>query len=1153
MTERRIRVRLLGGLEITVGDGDPIDVGPMRCRAVLATLALLPSEAVTVSRIIHSIWGDDPPRTAEKTLQSYVSVLRRSLEPHGIAIDRVGAAYMLRVDRAAVDAWRFEQHLARGDEAAALAEWRGEPLAGLDVPGLEAVLSGMIERRQAAVESHLGRLIDQGRAGDAIGQLTELTAEHPYRESQWALLMTALYKVGRQADALQAFATARRHLVDELGIEPGPQLRELEAAVLRQDESLSARPALAEQAEPASGDEGERRTTMAFLFTDIEGSTRRWEQYPDTMMDVVARHDAEIDTVVNEHGGEVFHRSGDGVIASFHRVSDAVTAAVAVQRRMATIDWSAVGGLRVRAVVHVGRIVVRRGEPFGWALNFGSRLMSTGHGGQIILSEATVDVVDGQLDEAFSIVSLGTTRLRDIARPTAVFQLRAPGLDADFPPLRTKMGVRRLPPPATSTVGRDEEIAALVRDIRAHRMVTIVGPTGAGASRLALVAALETAEIFTDGAVRTDLAGVSPDAVVDAIATSLHVSARQRQSAERSIIEWLSEQELLLVWDHCDRTTAVVRQLIAGIEREAPGVTIICTSGRSLGLEGERVHRLGPLSIDAAAALFRERAAAVGAPVEDDDALRSLCERLDRIPLSIEVAAANAAIYTVKDLRELLDARDTPRRDESPLISASMFDAISVAVGSLAPDLQIMLRAAATFAGPFDRTAFAVVCAPHRAPLDVGSALGELVDRSLVQVEDGDGERYFRVLDSVARVVNERIEVGQGAGADVESRFRSWVATFVTAAAAGLRGSDEAAWTLRIARQFPNVRAGFERSLAANDLRSAASICTELWDYGFMRFNDEYLRWSVRLLDTFPTGDPSLLGPVYGAAAFGAWLRDELELVVEWANRAIDLERELGLAFDLTARLALVSAVTYSRAGRADPALMTELADHQRARPELYFHVNVEVQNSIMASWLGRPTIAVEHGVTALKLARQSQNPSSVAFALWALGSALEGDDPTQAETLLGTSLETAREVGNDWLTALVQMWLAQMRRRTSSALDAVPILLDLLDLLRRAGHYSHLWTALRTCGLVLGDLGDDRLAIQLHAWVRDARLAMPALPADRETAEDHYQRVLATRGEDWVRRSELMTGTWTLDSALATVKTALEACLEAGAGRTAT
>ncbi len=1140
MNRQRVRIRLLGGLQVTVDDAT-VDVGPMRCQAVLATLALTPSESVTVTRLIHAIWADGPPRTADKTLQSYMSVLRRALEPHGVEIDRVGAAYVLRVDRAAVDLWRFEQHLARGDEAAALGEWTGEPLAGLDVPGLDSVITGLVARWQSAVEGHLERLVDGGRPGEAIGPLTELTAEHPYRENLWALLMRALYVGGRQADALQAFTNARRQLVDGLGVEPSDLLRDLEAAILRHDPALRPRSAPT-MAAAAPTEEADRRTTMAFLFTDIEGSTRRWEQYPDAMMDVVARHDAAIERVVVDHGGEVFHRSGDGVIASFPNAPAAVMAAAQIQRRIAGLDWSAVGGLKVRAAVHVGHIVIRGGEPFGWALNFGSRLMSTGHGGQIVLSEATVDTVDGLLPDEFAVVSLGTTRLRDIARPTAVFQLRGPGLDTDFPPLRTKMGVRRIAPPATSTIGRDGEIDALVRDIRTHRLVNVVGPNGAGASRLALVAALEASELFTDGTVRTDLVGVDPARAVDAIATSLQVGARPRQGIERSLVDWLADQELLLLWDHCDRATAVLRPLIDALLREAPGITIVCTSGRSLGIEGERVHRIGPLGIEAAAALFRERAAAVGTAVPDDATLRALCERLDRIPLSIEVAAANSAVYTVQELNDLLDERDLLDVDQSPLVSGSMFDAITVAVGSLADELRAMLRSATVFAGPFDRSAFAQVCAPQATLLVAGSALRELVDRSLLQVEDGDGERYFRVLDSVAKVVNRVVDADRRADAD--DRFRAWVADFVRSAADGLRGPDEASWSRRIARQFPNIRVGFDRAITTADLATAATISTALWDYGFMRFNDEYFRWSVRVLDVFPSGDPSLLGPVHGAAAFGAWLRDELDLVVRWANRALELEREWNLAFDLTARLALVSAVTYSSAGRAEPTIVAELAEYQRARPELYFHVNVEVQNSIMATWLGRPSVAVENGVRAVRLARESQNPSSLAFALWALGSALEDDDPVQAETLLGTALETAREVGNDWVTALVQMWLAQMRRRTSSALDAVPILLDLLDLLVRAGHHSHLWTTLRTSALVLGDLGHDRLAVQLRAWVQDSRLAMPPLPIDAAAADEQYRRIVAANGADWVERSELLTRTWTLDSALALVRAELEACL---------
>jgi predicted ATPase/DNA-binding SARP family transcriptional activator len=217
--------------------GEPVDVGPAKCRALLAALALAPGTAVPTWRLVELVWGNDPPRTAERTLQSYVTRLRASLGHD--TVTRAGAAYRLDVPDGAVDTSRFQRCLDAGDVAGALAEWTGHPLAGLAAPGLAATVEGLVERWLSAVEADLAARVEADPAA-TVGRLTELTADHPYRERLWALLMAALYRAGRQADALAAYRTARRHLVDGLGVEPGPELRKLEAEIL--DQSLEAPP-----------------------------------------------------------------------------------------------------------------------------------------------------------------------------------------------------------------------------------------------------------------------------------------------------------------------------------------------------------------------------------------------------------------------------------------------------------------------------------------------------------------------------------------------------------------------------------------------------------------------------------------------------------------------------------------------------------------------------------------------------------------------------------------------------------------------------------------------------------------------------------------------------------------------------------------------
>lgn len=878
---------------------------------------------------------------------------------------------------------------------------------------------------------------------------------------------------------------------------------------------------------------------MSFVFTDIEGSTRRWESYPDAMMSAVAQHDELLGDAMTEHGGVVFHHSGDGIIASFDSPLAAIHAAADAQHRFATTDWEYVDGMNVRMAVHVGDVVLRGGEPFGWALNFGSRLNAIGHGEQVLLSESCVESIGNDLGLPLDVVGLGPTRLRDIALPTRVFQLIGPELRREFPPLRNTKTKNQLPLPLQSILGRDVEIETVARELEVNRVVSLIGARGVGTSRLALAAGHRVAGHYSAGLLHCDLGGVNPSGVVDAVATSFGIGLRAGLSIEQSVIEWIGTQDLLLVFEHCEHAVEAVDRLLSAILAGAPNTTALCASERPLGIEGEFIYRVAPLSSKASAALFVERATAAGASVHDSPGVRELCEQLEGMPLAIEVAAANAPIYTVSELRDRL------RRSELPVPSGpqsdirSMNEAVALGFDALPGELRGVLSAAAIFAGSFDRAAFAAVCMPTATPSEADESITALLNRSLIQLRHVDGQPLFRLLGVVSEYV--RGQATTEAYVAASDRFVGHMVALSTTAAAELRGPEEVLACRRVSEQFDNIRAAFERSLASGDFANAATLATVLWEYGFMRLNSEYSRWSERVIDTFSAVDEAQLAPVLGVAAVNAWFRDDLDSAMELARRAIRIEAEFSLEFDLPARLALTNATVYSGAGAPPLDVFAELAAYQRGRPELYFHVNVDAQNSIMSTWLGDTDAATRRAIRAVRSARESKNPSSLAFALWALGSALETEDEPQAETLLGNALDVAREVDNGWLTALVQMSLASLRRRSSSPIDAVPILIDLLDLLWRAGHRSHLWATLRLCGLVLGDLGEDALAVQTRSWVSSAQLAMPPLPVDAVAIEAQSQQLVDEHGDAWVDRQSALAASWTTESAVATVRSALQ------------
>ena len=343
-----VQVQLLGGIRAVTDGGVPLDIGPAKCRAVLAALALSVGEAVSVSRLIDVVWAEDPPRTADKTLQGYVAQLRKGLGPD--AITRVGTAYQLTLDPERVDVARFRRRLQAGDVDGALATWTGTPLEGLEVPGLRASMDGLVEQWLGAVEDSLGRRVATDAAG-AVAPLTELTAAHPFREELWALLMTALYRVGRQADALAAFQRAREHLVDELGVEPGPRLRELEARILSHDEGLRQTSATPGPAAPA----GIRPTgTVTFGFAEVVAATRLWTEHRRKMAPAMARLDTVVREVTDRHGGTMVVSAGESVGVAFNRADDAAMWTVELQAAVDQEPWPGGIELRLRVGLHTG-------------------------------------------------------------------------------------------------------------------------------------------------------------------------------------------------------------------------------------------------------------------------------------------------------------------------------------------------------------------------------------------------------------------------------------------------------------------------------------------------------------------------------------------------------------------------------------------------------------------------------------------------------------------------------------------------------------------------------------------------------------------------------------------------------------------------------
>nr|WP_139813461.1 BTAD domain-containing putative transcriptional regulator [Mycobacterium simiae] len=478
-------------------DGTPVAIPGAKPRAILTMLGLNNGSVVPADTLLHLLWGDAPPRTAAKALQTHISALRRTLGD-GVVVT-AGAGWTLQ--GADVDASRYKAAAKRGRDAiatgdtsqalacfdAALTLWRGVPELPDGQRG-RSEKTRWVEGHAALVEDRADALLATGRAAEVVGDLEAAVADAPLRERRWGQLMLALYRAGRQGEALGAYQRARTLLADELGVDPGPELRRLETAIVGQDSSLDV--AVAQQLPSVT-------RAVTFLLTDIEGSTAAWEADAEAMSVALARHDELVEQVVTSRGGRLIKTRGEGdaTFSVFERPSAAAAAAIELQDAITHEPWALRAPLRIRMALHTGEVELRDGDYFGRAVNRVARLRSLAEGGQILCSGAIAELVIDSLADDVVLTDLGMRQLKNLARPEHVFELR---LEAGADHTESEATEAPLPRPplpgvlvgAGPFVGRGNELERLYSAWQTTlmggvRAVLIAGEPGVGKTRLA--------------------------------------------------------------------------------------------------------------------------------------------------------------------------------------------------------------------------------------------------------------------------------------------------------------------------------------------------------------------------------------------------------------------------------------------------------------------------------------------------------------------------------------------------------------------------------------------------------------------------------------------------------------------------------------------
>jgi len=597
--------------------------------------------------------------------------------------------------------------------------------------------------------------------------------------------------------------------------------------------------------------------TVTFFFSDIEGSTRLIQQLGERYPDVLLAHHTVLRQALAEHGGNELRTEGDSFFIVFGSALDACSGAAAAQQALQSHAWPEGGRVQVRIGLHTGEATLVGNEYLGLDVHRAARVASAAHGGQVLISETTRALVDHVLPSSLTLKDLGLHRLKDLARPERLYQLNIDGLPGEFPALRTLEATpNNLPTQMTSFIGRDDQVREGRELLSRARLLTLTGPGGTGKTRLSLQIAADVMDQFPDGVYFVPLAAVQdPELVPSAIAQALAISSTGGRRPIDALLEHLHDKRTLLVLDNFEQLLPAAPLAIMLLEG-SPGLRVLVSSRSVLRVYGEQEFPVPPLAVPdlkalpslsalsqfEAVRLFIERAVAVKpdfrATNENAPAIAGICERVDGLPLAIELAAARIKLFSPQALLSRLEksltalgsgARDLPSRQQTLRgaiqWSYEMIDALG----------RRLLARFSVFARGGSLEQVESVCGP---PDDIGGdvidMLDQLADQSLVRRLPDFSEPRFLMLQTIREFAAERLERSDEAAAIKDRHVQAFIA-LVQQAQPYVFGSRRKEWLDRLEMEDDNLRAALDWTLATGDAKNAMLLSACLWRFWQMR------------------------------------------------------------------------------------------------------------------------------------------------------------------------------------------------------------------------------------------------------------------------------------------------------------------------------
>ncbi|MEX2547430.1 MAG: tetratricopeptide repeat protein [Chloroflexota bacterium] len=878
--------------------------------------------------------------------------------------------------------------------------------------------------------------------------------------------------------------------------------------------------------------------TVTFVFTDLEGSTRLLGALRDVYAELLAGYHDLVGTIFAGHGGTELDRAGDGLFHSFTSARRAVAAAVEAQDAIARHDWPAGATVRARMGLHTGEPTqTERSGYVGMDVHRAARIAAAGHGGQLLLSQTTRELIATDLPTGTSLTDLGEHWLKDLAQPEHLYQLNGPNAPAAFPPLRSLVTLpNNLPRNLSSFVGRRQDVAEVRQLTTEAPLTTLTGPGGVGKTRLCLQVAAELVDTFADGAWLIELETLTDGRLVaQQVAVALSIAEASDADANQALLGHLRSREALLILDNCEHVIEDAARLANDLLRACHGLRILATSREALGVAGERIYPVRSLSLPAdatqlslkhaaefeAVSLFDERARAADPTFalidENVGAVIEICRRLDGIPLAIELAAARVRALSVQQIAERLDDRFRLLTGGSRTVMPrhqTLRAAIDWSFGLLPEGERAVLWRLSVFAGNFTLDAAEAVCIGSDVEsFEVIEHLTRLVEKSLVNRQ----QDHYRLLETVRGYAREHsLEAGESEGAF--ARHRDWYLGLVREAAPTFfRGPESAPWLDRLDAEHDNLRAALAWSLdEPNGTGAALELVAGLWRFWEIRgYLVEGRQWLERALAvTSKDVSPMRADVLTGAGILAAGQGDHAAAVA-FHEDSLRIHEQLG---DRLSR-------QYAMHNLANAAL--HQGDHQRAR-ELYekaILLRGRDDPSIAFALVNLADVCDRQGDYDAARQRYDEAIEEAAGDVWAtayvLGSygqsAMRHGDHSTARERYEQALGTYRQMGDQRSEARLMTLIADSSSAEGDEASARSMLYDALQIRCRLGDAPGICAALEriSAAVSASDAARATRILAAAAAMRDRTGARLSLK-DQAAVDQQMAQLQQTLGADF-------------------------------------